>query len=241
MKRIDISNELARHRIKSAEASEKILSDAKRILHAEAFRGKNILNNLKHYSKLSEVLNEDDVDGLNVFSMEQIKEIALTYRLRFIDSQCYKYDFPYECILKLDHLNLTHQKNIKGMKLLGTDKFFKTKGNEDIAVLFAPTDQGNYYLVHQWGKPLHPLRKLSSWPFRNIENLFISLMIFTLIVTLCLPTYLITLDRKATYWCGYRAGVFFHLLIFFMGFTTYFTFAFSRNLGTMMWNRERDF
>jgi hypothetical protein len=93
--------------------------------------------------------------------------------------------------------------------------------------------------VHQWGEPLKWHRKYVNWPLRNIENLFITLLVFTGIVTLSLPTYLITLDRKATYWCGYRIGVFFHLLIFFMGFTVYFTFAFSRNLGTSVWDSEQ--
>ena len=166
--------------------------------------------------------------------------MAINYRLKFLDSQQYKFDFPLEVLLSLEDFNRTHKKNLKGFKLLSSDNFFK-KNTGDLTMLFAPTDLGNYCLIHQWGKPYNNKRKVLNWPLRNIENLFITLLIFTLIVTLILPTNLITLDRKATYWCGYRVGVFFHLLIFFMGFTVYWAFAFSRNLSSQLWDREKNF
>jgi hypothetical protein len=241
MARIDLLEKLAQHKLKHAAEADKVLREAKRILNAEAFRGKNILNNLQGYAKLTEVLDEEVLDENFVFTLAQIKAIAITYRLRFVKSECYKFEYPYESVLRIDHLNLTHRKNLKGFKVLATADFFKIEGNKDHALLFAPTDHGNFYLVHKWGQPLSSFRKIKSWPIKNIETLFLSVMIFTFIVTMSLPTYLITLDRKATYWCNYRIGIYFHLLIFFMGFTTYFAFAFSRGLSSMNWDRDRDF
>ena len=241
MARVDLLEKLAKHKLKSAVETDKILQEANRILNAEAFRGKNILDNLKGYAKLSEVLEEENLEATNIYTLSQIKVIAMQYRLRFIDSKCYKFDYPYQTILKIDHYNEKYKKTLKGFKVLATSDFFSKEDNKDCTLLFAPTDQGNYFLIHKWGQTLHPLRKYYCLPIKNIETLFITIMVFTFIVTMSLPTYLITLDRKATYWCGYRAGVYVHLLIFFMGFTTYFTFTFSRGLSSMNWDRDKDF
>jgi hypothetical protein len=175
-----------------------------------------------------------------IFRPEEIKKIAINYRLRFVNSQCSKKEFPYEAVLKIEHLNKTHKKALNGFKLLSTAEFFKDKNNNDCALLFAPTNLGNYYLVHKWGKEYKWNRSIVNWPLRNIETIFVTLIVTTLLITLSLPTYLITLDRKATYWCAYRIGIFFHLFIFNMGVTAYVTFAFSKNLSSGVWNNDRD-
>ena len=68
-----------------------------------------------------------------------------------------------------------------------------------------------------------------------------TVILSTLVLTLLLPTSLITLDARATYWSGYRAAAFMHLLIFNAGITTYITFAFLGNFSSSVWNRKRDF
>ena len=104
-----------------------------------------------------------------------------------------------------------------------------------------PTNYDNYFLVHQWGKKVPWYRSLIYWPMRRFESLLLTVIFFTLAVTLVLPTDLITLDSKAGYWSGYRAAAFFHLLIFNAGVTIYITLAFTRNLSSSMWNRKKDF
>lgn len=218
-----------------------MIQEVNRILHQDLYSEKNILSNLRNYNALFELVNEEEVDKTLVFKSSQIKEVAVKNRLKFLDSQSYKFEIPYEAVLKIEHLNLTQHKNLNGFKILSTSDFFKKEGITDSAALFAPTHLGNYYLIHQWGEDLKWNRKLLNWPLRNIENLFVSIVVATLIITLCLPTYLITLDRTATYWCGYRIGVFFHLLIFNLGVTTYIAFAFTKNLSSSIWNSDKDF
>jgi hypothetical protein len=238
---VDIKKELIKYRQKARREEDNLLREVGRILHNSAFNGKNVLDNLKHYNQSFELVDEEDVDPELIFKASEIREIAIKYRLRFLDSQCYKQEFPYEAILKIEDFNLTHKKSLKGFKVLGTTKFFAGKNNSDCALLFAPTNLGNYYLVHKWGKELKWSRAMLSWPVKNIETLFLTLIIVTLVITLSLPTYLITLDRKATYWCAYRIGIFFHLFIFNMGVTAYVTFAFSKNLSTSTWNNDKEF
>lgn len=239
--RVDIEKELSTVRLKTRSEEDSLIREADMILHNSAFNKKNILDNLKNYNQSFEVLDEEDVDQKLIFKLSEIKEIAINYRLRFVNSPAYKHEFPYEAILKIESLNHTHKKSLKGFKLLGTSQFFGKKQAKDEALLFAPTNLGNYCLVHRWGKALPGSRKVRNWPIKNIETLFVSLIIITLLITLSLPTYLITLDRKATYWCAYRIGIFFHLFIFNMGVTAYITFAFSKNLSTSIWNSDQEF
>lgn len=241
MKRVDIQKELCVCRLKIRREEDRLIHEVDRLLHNSTFNKKNVLDNLKNYSQAFEVVDEEDVDQELIFTTAEIKNIAIKYRLRFIDSQCYRHEFPYESVLKIDHLNLTHKKSLKGFKVLSTSRFFTEKTNTDNALLFVPTNAGNYYLIHRWGKELKASRAFLKWPLKNIETLFVSLILITFIITMCLPTYLITLDRKATYWCAYRIGIFFHLFIFNMGVTAYVTFAFSKNLSSSIWDNDKDF
>ncbi|MCE3228345.1 MAG: hypothetical protein K0S32_2896 [Bacteroidetes bacterium] len=130
---------------------------------------------------------------------------------------------------------------MKGFKLLGTTKFFREKENKECALLFAPTNLGNYYLMHKWGKELKWYRAITSWPLKNFETLFLTVIMVTAIITLCIPNYHLVLAREIDYWSTYRIGIFFHILIFNMGATAYYTFAFGKNLSVSLWNNNRDF
>jgi hypothetical protein len=125
--------------------------------------------------------------------------------------------------------------------ILSLSEAFREKTPEKSAALFVKTNHSNYYLINYWGVEINRSRKIKYWPLRNIETLALTIILFTLIITLSLPTALITLDAKATYWCGYRAGTYFHLLIFFSGFTTFFTITFAKGFNSGNWNKNNDY
>lgn len=241
MKRVDITGELTRLKIKTRSNEDDLINEANRILSNDLFSENKILNNLKQYNTSFEIIDEEDVDSTMIFNLSEIKKIALQYRLKFIDSQYFKDEIPYEAILKIKHINLKHHKDLKGFKILAPIEAFKKDGLKQPAILLAPTNLGNYYIIHKWGNDFKWHRKLTSWPLKNFDHLFTTVFIYTLIVTLALPTSLITLDATATYWCGYRAAAFMHLLIFHCGVTAYITFAFGKNLSSITWNHYRDF
>lgn len=237
---VDIVAQLNSYKEKNDREADQVLQEVSRILNKDLYSEKNVLNNLRNYNRLAELVDEDEVEPQYIYRLSDIRAIAIKYRLRFADSQRYKFDFPFEAVLKIDELNEEHHKTLRGFKILTTRKRFVKENSRDVALLFAPTSNGNYYLVHAWGRELPWHRGISSWPMRTIETLMLTVFMFTLMITLLLPTELITLDRKATYWCGWRLGVFFHLLIFNSGFTTYLTFAFGRNLSSAIWNSDSD-
>lgn len=241
LERNNIKEKLQHLAANSRSNQEELLREAKRILKQELFSEKKILENLKQYNKAFEILDEENLDPRLVFRIEEIRQLAITHRLKFLESKLYKSEFPYEGVLRIKYLNDSFHKDIKHFRILShPDSFVNTSQNHE-SLLFARTNYDNYYLIHSWGKKPKWYRPYQFWPLKKFESLVITLLIITLIIALLLPTNLITLDAKATYWSGYRAAAFFHLLIFNLGVTAYITFAFGKNFSSSIWNRYKDF
>lgn len=236
-----VQAQLQRERNKQSAGGGRLLNEAKHILDKELLNEAHILEHLGRYEALSELLNDEQVDATRVFSREEIREIAVAWRLKFLNSKLYRPEIPYEAVLMIKDLNRQFDKVLEVFFVLSDPEAFRNKNGEHEALLFAGTAAGNYYLIHRWGKALPSHRRWLYWPMRRFENLFITVLFVTLCVALSLPTWLITLDHKADYWSGYRAAAFFHLLIFNMGVTAYITFAFAKNFSGTVWDRELDF
>lgn len=237
---IDIHKQLLKEKQKTYKQGNYLLTEANRILNEDLFSEKKILNNLQAYNRSHELLDEQFLNKVNLFSLHEIKQICITYRLKCLDSRFYKAEIPYEAVLKIKNLNDNFQKELKQFKVLGSGEAFSEKGDGAL-YLFSKTNNGNYYLIHTWGKAFNWTRKLKYWPLQYFENLFVSIAFFTLILTLSLPTGFISLDETVGYWSGFRIAAFFHLLIFNMGVTAYIGFAFSKNFSSSVWNQSSDF
>lgn len=238
----DIKEELLKLKSTSTLTPEdEVMAEVNKILAQSIYKEKNILQNLRNYQKTFEVLDEEDLEDELIYSPEELKQTCINLRLKFLDSQNYPFDIPYEAISKINALNKAQGKNIDGFKIMSTASSFKKPGKNNNFALFAPTIFGNYYLIHSWGHRFKWYQKIVAFPLRNFEALALSLIIWTAIVTLSLPTFLITLDDTASYWSGYRAGTFFHLLIFFSGITTYILVGFNKQFSGAIWKEEREF
>ena len=237
----DITLQLKKVREKTRSAQEELVSEAHRILRNDLHSERKVLDHLDTYGKRFQVLDEEEVDSGSVFTFAEIRAIAIRQRLKLLNSSEYKPGLPDEALLRVRDLERTYRKELRGFRVLAFPRAFSDNGDDHVALLFAPTNHDNLYLVHRWGKKPHWTRQMIYWPLRSFENLVSTLILFTLALTLALPTWLITLDSSATYWSGYRAAAFMHLLIFNAGITAYITFAFSRNFSSSVWNRKRDF
>ncbi len=240
-KHTDIQQQLSRFREKQKDKGDNLVLEAQRILQQDLFTEKKILSNLGQYNRSFETLDEESLDDNLIFSPAEIKKVCIHFRLKFLESKHYKPEISYEAVLRIKGLNNQFAKKIKEFKIMAPAESFTQKENAEESVLFAGTNYGNYYLIHRWGNALPWHRQLRYWHMRYFENLFFSVIAFTLLVALSLPIGFITLDNKAEYWSGYRAAAFFHLLIFNMGVTAYTTFAFAKNFSSTVWNREQDF
>jgi hypothetical protein len=237
----DIREELIRNRDKSRKENDFVLDEVHRILAESSFTEKHILDNLRQYNRTFTLLDEEGLDKTFVFKEADIKRECIGFRLKFLDSRHYKPEVPYEAILKISHLNSLQKKDLQDFKILGKSGAFKNKDVPSPLLLFAPTVYGNYYLVHAWGCKLKWYQKIKALPLRNFEVLLCTVALIALTVTMSLPTWLITLDHEATYWCGYRVAAFLHLFIFFSGMTAYLLVGFNKNFNGSVWRSEKEF
>lgn len=240
-KKVSIANQLLITKKKTAKPEDVVIHEVQRILNNDLFHEKKILSHLKLYNKSFELVDEEDVEQQKIYSNATIKHIATEYRLKFLDSQHLKKEIPYEAVLKIKYLNTYYRKDLKNFKILAPVENFRNLKKDVSLLLFAPTNHGNYYLIHHWGEELKWNRKLLSWPMKRFENLFITLACIAGILAVSLPTRLIWLPQHADYWGMYRLGAFFHIFIFSMGVTAYITFAFGKNFSSSTWNSVQDF
>ena len=175
----------------------------------------------------------EQLETKRIFHRDTIKKTCIDYRLRFLDLDYFKGDVPVEAIESIQALEQAHNTELQNMKIVAPSKLFKLK-NADDPLLFVPIGNEYYYLIHKWGNDLHPLRLLLMWPFKNIWNLLITILLFSFIVTEITPLNLFTkTPNTSSYW----------MLLFFMfkaiaSVVLYFGFALGKNFNPAIWNNK---
>lgn len=223
------------HQIKNKQADEaKILAEVKAILQKDLQHENCIANNLKS-NKIGNV-NAFEFDLLEtdrIFHIDQIKEICIDYRLRFLNSSYFKGAIPQKAIQKIKHLEKEHGIEIKGFKIMAPSKLFKLEDKDD-PLLFAPIGNDYFYLIHKWGNDLHPLRKLLVWPFKNIANLTVLVLLISYFVTLMVPNGLFSKNNStAEFWI-----IYFFMFKCIASVVIFYGFALGKNFNPAIWNSK---
>jgi hypothetical protein len=234
---VDLIQSLRSERKRIRSADDDLIDDVKRILISDQYSEKKILDNIQFYNKSYEILDEESLDPNRIFSIEEIKNIAIKFRLRFLDSQVYKGTIPSEALNEITEIAQLQGKDLRSFKILAPISFFKLKEKSEAdAILFTITNLGNYYLLFKWGQKTKWHRNIANFPLRNFENMFACILCFTLIITLSFPTSWITMDREAEYFSMYRIATFFHMLIFDSAIAAFVLFGFYSNFSISQWN-----
>lgn len=128
----------------------------------------------------------DALDPHRIFHLQDLKKLCVDYRLRFVDAHYFKGEFPEDAITVIRRLEQEHEIQLKNFKLIAPAKLLKLE-NADDPLLLAPMGNNYFYLVHQWGNDLHPLRKWLMWPLKTLENLVLSIFLFSVFLTAIIP------------------------------------------------------
>jgi len=231
----DIARLLHREK-KRTTKEEQLLAEARKVLIQNKLNDRNILSNLKFYNTSFEFLDDDEVLPEKVFTPAQLKTTCKKLHLRFLPSQAFEGEVPYEAVLKIEELNAKYRKGLKHFKILSTKEFFSEHHSKHQALLFAQTLYGNYYHLHSWGLPLGRWRKVAFFILRNFESLAVVMLLFTLAECLLIPDRYLSTDMRATYFSMYRMAAYFHLLILNTGLTIFLLFAFHFSFSENNWD-----
>lgn len=235
LQRTDIHKKLLRERRKSAGEAT-IISQVHKIFEDDRLRENDILNTLK--CKGGAGYNEFNFDLLEtdrIFHIEQIKNICITYRLRFLDTKYFKGKYPQQALDNIKFLENKHHTELDGYKIIAPSKMFVLEKADD-PLLFAPMGNGYYYMIHKWGNDLNPFRKQWAWFFKSVENLIIGTILLSLLATLLTPDGLFTKNQNF----GQDIMVFFFIFKSIGAVVLFYAFALGKNFNKAIWNSKYD-
>ncbi|WP_437395228.1 hypothetical protein [Flagellimonas lutimaris] len=227
--------ELKLQKIKKKKSnSEHILAEVQQILNEDSLKEERIADQLGSKKSFSgNDFNFELLETDNIFHIDQIKEICIDYRLRFLNSSFFKGEIPQEAISKIKHLEAAHKTELKGFKVMAPSKLFKLEDKDD-PLLFAPIGNDYYYLIHKWGNDLHPLRKLLAWPFKNVANLVFVVLLISYFVTLMVPEGLFSKKSStAEFWI-----IYFFMFKCLASIVIFYGFALGKNFNPAIWKSK---
>ena len=233
MRKVNLFEELLSERNKEI-SSDELKSIIKKIWSNHDSKKDQIrisLNKKNDYK--NNQLKFDKMESKNIFHKDTIKKICVRYRLRFLDSNLFKGEYPKNITRIITDLESKHDTSLSNFKIMAPSKLFKIKSPDD-PILFVPIGNDYFYLVHKWGKEFNKLRKLMVLPFKNIDNLTIfSILVsifFALIGKLVMPSLT-------------SSEVFILFLFLVKGFIFIFFYMFfltRRNFSESNWNSKFD-
>lgn len=185
--------------------------------------------------KSSTKTNQLQFDLLNtdkIFHIKQIRKICIDYRLRFLESNIFKNEIPEEAISKIRMIEKEHNTSLEGFRIIAPSKAFHLL-NYDDPLLFVPIGNDYYYLIHQWGTEMNPLRKLMVLPIKNLGNFTLTAILLSVVVALIVPEN--NLSKSVP-----LASVIVFLFAFKSIFAIlgYYFFMMGKNFNEEIWQRK---
>ena len=234
LSRTSIEQKLQKVRNKTHQPAD-ILKQVSAILAQDDLKEDAIIARMKSPQKPTP-RNSFDIDLLEtdrIYHVDQIREICIDYRLRFLDTRYFKNEIPQEALNKIKQLEKEHETTLRGFKIVAPSKMFKLE-NADDPLLFAPIGNGYFYLIHKWGNDLNAFRKIWAWPFKSLGNLIVLTLLVSLLAAYAVPNGLFSKDTT---------GVQFVLIFFFTfksiaSMVLYYSFAAGKNFNTAIWNSK---
>lgn len=173
------------------------------------------------------------LDADRIYHLSHIREICVLYRLRFLDLSYFKPALPGDAVEAMRQLETEHDTELNNLKILAPSRLFKLEDKDD-PLLFAPLGDDYFYLVHKWGNDLHPLRRLLVWPFRNIGNLTLLVLLISYLITLLVPDGLFSKNGGAAeFWI-----VFFFMFKSIAAVVIFYGFALGKNFNPAIWDSK---
>jgi len=209
-----------------------IITAVRNILaNADAERAAIQVNIETHNPSDSNAFIFDLLETDSIFHLNQIKNICIDYRLRFLDSHLYKSNVPTEAISKIKALEKAHNTTLKGFMIMAPSKQFHLESYDD-PLLFAPIGNGYYYLIHKWGNDLSRFRKIVVRPARD----FGSLLGFLAIASVVFASLITKLFFRGTDTDVFLLIASLFTFKSFCGIALYYCFWKGKNFNTSIWD-----
>ncbi len=232
---VDIQKELIKTKQKHEEAHNLLLKQVNAALKKGQQVDEYIMKKLRSAPKPGRWdVDPELLDKNKIFSIDDIREVCIAYRLRFLDTRYYKMEeLPYDAVIAIKELEQKTGSEIKATKIAAPAGFFRLEDSNKDPMLFARIDNTNYYLIHKWGKDIAWYKKILVFPLRSVTTLFMTMVGFGLPLALFLPYLFWHTPDDVIYYQRLMLSV----VVIYTLFTMVFGgFTFYKKFSKVCWN-----
>ena len=206
-----------------------LIKENKKYFDVKHFNSTNHLS----YKKQTNKFDFDLLDTDKIVHLNSIKKMCINYRLRFLDIDFFKGEIPIQAIENIKALELDHDSQINGFKIMAPSIMFRLKNSDD-PLMFAPIGNNYFYLIHKWGNDLNPLRKIRMWPFQSLINLLITLLCASYLITILTPIEIFTrTPDTSSFWL-----LFLFMFKAIVSIVLFLGVALGKNFNPQIWNSK---
>lgn len=189
--------ELRQIKKRETKSTKDPVDQVTKLIEYEGAKDIQILRHLSPQSNLSEIekmrgnlIEMEKLDKMydnDVFTLVQIRNLAIDYKLRFLQSKYFKGNFDVQVAKKIREFGektgaiineVTLQQNF--YILAPEDMFFLEKRQyikDTDPAIFYKIDENHFKLVHKWGSDFTPLRYIKGFIYKSARNHYISMFL----------------------------------------------------------------
>ncbi len=236
LKKVDLVEELREE--KERHITDELLVEVHDILLQEAKREAGVRSRLSSACGTKSI-SEGRLDPSRVFDLATIKQVAIRYRLRFLDAKYFKNPYPREAINATKHLEDGLEHDLTDFKILAPASAFELCDVDADPLLFVPVGNDRFYLVYKWGQDFTIARRLIFWPLRKPLNLLALLFSIAMVITCLVPNTLLSTNPTAHFLGLHRFMLFIWTSCLIASISFYTWFTFFGKFSTNAWNDHR--
>jgi hypothetical protein len=231
---LNVEQELIHERMKQ----QKLMNDVHDLLEQVQQNDALILQRLKQENPEKELLLRiDDSDKSRIFSLAEIRNTCIRYRLRFLKSTYFKAAFPYEALMQIKGFEKKYGVEIQNFRILAPDHAFELENINKDPLLFAQLTDNSFFLLHKWGKDLAWYKKYLFLPLQNPIIFFLSLLACCALGSWIIPVqWMNVMNFESEVFLRLWLGV--HFFIMSSGIVLWLGISFSKNFSCNTWNSK---
>jgi hypothetical protein len=227
---------LNERKVQKENSENQVLSQFKGLFEAEWENDRRVLRTMNNGATSSKLPSSDNLSEERIFDLESIKTLCVKYRLRFLSTKQFKGDMPSSAISLVKETEQIIGHNIDAFMIAAPSKLFRLEDSNKDPLLFAPLEDGRFYLIDQWGDDMAWYRKIVNWPLTSPITLLLTILSVSGLLTALIPSSL--LSSSGEFLNFMRLVAFGWNVIFLLGITSYLWFASHAKFSIHAWNSK---
>jgi hypothetical protein len=222
--------------VKKEMSGNQVLSQFKGLFEAEWENDQRILRTLNNGVISEKLPSPKNLSEEKIFDIESIQTLCIKYRLRFLSTKQFKGNIPSTAVASIKATEENVGQKLDAFMIAAPTKLFKLEDSNKDPLLFAPLDDGRFYLIDQWGDDMAWYRKLVNWPLKSPITLLATILSISGLIAALIPAQL--LSQSGEFLNFMRLVAFGWNVIFLLGITSYLWFASHAKFSIHAWNSK---